>query len=138
MESSRAVKVARIRTHEVEEWRRLTKQAGIGIDVVFHPESDRAERILRVLPTPGVSDIFSAARLAAADSLIALVFRGSEVVIPHGAVVLRSASRARMAYAGWPDSTFTTSSTPIPTPPCSFSRAISTRAMAGTQQSQRP
>jgi trk system potassium uptake protein TrkA len=109
-------KVARIRTHEVDHWRRLAASAGIKIDLVIHPESDLAARIMRVVRVPGVSDILDFAEgrvklfgmniepkswLAGksleelqragppSDSLIALVFRGSEVIIPHGTEVLR-------------------------------------------------
>ena len=46
-----------MRTHEVDHWRRIYKQAGIPIDLIIHPETDLAERILRVVHVPGVSDI---------------------------------------------------------------------------------
>jgi trk system potassium uptake protein len=116
VEAKVPVKVARIRTHEVDHWRRLAISAGIRIDLVIHPESDLAERIMRVVRVPGVSDIvdFAEGRVKLfgmnvepgswlagksleelqragppRDSLIALVFRGAEVIIPHGAEVLR-------------------------------------------------
>ena len=56
-ESSVRVKVARVRTHEVEHWRRVTAQAGLDIDLIIHPETDITERIMRVVRVPGVSDI---------------------------------------------------------------------------------
>ncbi len=115
-ESSVRVKVARVRTHEVEHWRRVTAQAGLDIDLIIHPETDITERIMRVVRVPGVSDILDFAggevklfgmnveddswvagktleELDRAgpprDSLIAMIFRGQQVIIPHGAEVLR-------------------------------------------------
>ena len=115
-ESNVRVKVARVRTHEVEHWRRVTAQAGLDIDLIIHPETDITERIMRVVRVPGVSDILDFAggevklfgmnveddswvagktleELDRAgpprDSLIAMIFRGQQVIIPHGAEVLR-------------------------------------------------
>ena len=116
VESDVRVKLARMRTHEVEHWRRVTKQAGLEIDLIIHPESDIADRIMRVVNYPGVSDVLEFARGGARlfgmnlepdnwmagktlgelekagppkDSLIAMIFRGSQVIIPHGAETLR-------------------------------------------------
>ena len=116
VESDVRVKVARMRTHEVEHWRRVTQQAGLEIDLIIHPESDIADRIMRVANYPGVSDVLEFARGGARlfgmnlepdnwmagktlgelekagppkDSLIAMIFRGSQVIIPHGAETLR-------------------------------------------------
>ncbi len=116
VESDVRVKVARMRTHEVEHWRRVTKQAGLEIDLIIHPESDIADRIMRVANYPGVSDVLEFARGGARlfgmnlepdnwmagktlgelekagppkNSLIAMIFRGSQVIIPHGAETLR-------------------------------------------------
>lgn len=110
------VKVARVRTHEVEHWRHVTAQAGLSIDLIIHPETDITERIMRVVRVPGVSDILDFAdgkvklfgmnveagswvagkTLEELDragppqnSLIAMIFRGQQVIIPHGAEVLR-------------------------------------------------
>ena len=115
-ESNVRVKVARVRTHEVEHWRRVTAEAGLDIDLIIHPETDITERIMRVVRVPGVSDILDFAggevklfgmnveadswvagkaleELDRAgpprDSLIAMIFRGQQVIIPHGAEVLR-------------------------------------------------
>jgi len=115
VESKVRIKVARIRTHEVEEWRAILDKAGIRVDLVIHPETHIAERIMRVLDAPGVSDIvdFAEGRVLLfgmnleagnpvagrtledldragppRDSLIAMVFRGPQVIIPHGAVEL--------------------------------------------------
>ena len=110
-ESGPKVKVARVRTHEVDHWRRICKQVGVRIDLIIHPESLAVERMLPVLPIPGVSDIieFAAGRVklfgmniepdhwtvgktlieiadcgAPPNSLVAMIFRGSEVIIPRG------------------------------------------------------
>jgi len=115
-ESRVRVKVARLRTHEVDHWRRVTREAGLNIDLIIHPETDIAERIMRVMRMPGVSDIIEFAEGKARlfgmnveagswlagrtleeldraspprDSLIGLIFRGQQVIIPHGAETLR-------------------------------------------------
>jgi trk system potassium uptake protein TrkA len=117
VESPARVKVARIRTHEVDYWRGILDASGVKLDLVIHPETDIAERIMRVVGTPGVSDIldFAEGRIhlfgmnvepsswvagktleqldragPPRDSLIALIFRGQQVIIPHGAEVLRA------------------------------------------------
>lgn len=109
------VKVARIRTHEVDHWTSVAAEAGIHIDLVIHPERELAQRVMRVLRLPGVSDVHEFAdghvrlfgmqvergsRLVGRslvqlqqdgpprDSLIALIFRGPNVIVPHGAVEL--------------------------------------------------
>ena len=116
VESKASIKVARMRTHEVEHWRRLTKQAGLEIDLIIHPESDVCDRIMRVVRYPGVFDILEFARGGARlfgmnlehdnwlagktlgeleeagpprNSLIAMIFRGQQVIIPHGAETLQ-------------------------------------------------
>ena len=115
VESRAKVRLARMRTHEVDHWRRICREAGIQIDFVIHPETDIAERILRVVRVPGVSDILDFAdgrvklfgmtvdenswlaqkridELDAARSrehgLIAMIFRGQQAIIPHGGEVL--------------------------------------------------
>ena len=117
VESKVRVKVVRMRTHEVDHWRRVTRESGLAIDLIIHPESDISDRIMRVLNYPGVSDIIEFARGEArlfgmnveagnahagktllqlqaerppADSLIAMIFRGQQVIIPHGAERLRA------------------------------------------------
>lgn len=116
IESKARIKVARIRTHEVDHWRRITAECGIEIDLMIHPESEIAERIMRVLRVPGVSDVadFADGRVQIfgmnieagswlvgksleeldqagppQESLIALIFRGQQVIVPHGAETLR-------------------------------------------------
>jgi trk/ktr system potassium uptake protein len=105
------VKVARVRTHEVEHWRRIASDSRLKIDLVIHPESLVVSRIMPVLKIPGVSDIVEFAdgqvKLfgmnieadhwtvgkslieiancgAPENSLVAMIFRGSEVIIPRG------------------------------------------------------
>lgn len=109
------VKVARVRSHEFEDWRRVADENELGIDLIIHAESDVMERIMRVVNVPGVSDIIDFAdgevklfgmnverdswfagktleELDAAgppaNSLVALLFRGQQVIIPHGAQVV--------------------------------------------------
>jgi trk system potassium uptake protein TrkA len=116
VESDVKVKVARVRSHEVDHWRRMAHQAGLKIDLIIHPETDIMDRIMRVVNKPGVSDILDFAggevklfgmnveldswfagktleELDAAgppeNSLIAMIFRGQQVIIPHGAQQLR-------------------------------------------------
>lgn len=115
------VKVARIRTHEYEHWGRIAAESGVKIDLIIHPETDLADRIMRVVRVPGVSDILDFAegrvrlfgmnvdqgsRVAGKsmeelqrerpprDSLIALIFRGQHVIIPHGAETLQPGDHA--------------------------------------------
>lgn len=105
------IKVARLRTHEVERWRSICKSKLLGIDLVIHPDSESAERIMEVVGLPGVSDLlrFADGRVrlfgmildedcwlagkAVADldsggdaprALIAMIFRGSRVIVPRG------------------------------------------------------
>lgn len=111
------VKVARLRTHEVDHWRRICRDAGLHIDLIIHPESELAARLLPVLSLPGVSDIVEFAggkvkllgftidrdswlagstleelgrRGPPKHSLIAMIFRGPQVIIPHGAERLQA------------------------------------------------
>ena len=114
-ESNVPVKVARIRTHEFEQWQRVIRKAGVKIDLVIHPETDIMERILRVARMPGISDVLDFAggevklfgMIVEPDSwvrgktledldragpprnsLIAMIFRGQQVIIPHGDQIL--------------------------------------------------
>lgn len=111
-DSKAKIKVARVRTHEIEQWRRVVKETGLQIDLMIHPETDVMDRIMRVMRVPGVSDIvdFAEGRVKLfgmnverdswfagktvieldaagppANSLIAMIFRGQQVIIPHGA-----------------------------------------------------
>ncbi|MBI4472296.1 MAG: Trk system potassium transporter TrkA [Acidobacteria bacterium] len=116
VESNVRVKVVRLRTHEVAHWKRVAEGSGLKIDLIIHPETDLSERIMRVVGVPGVSDIVDffdgnaklfgmnvdADSWAAGktlteldranppkNSLIAMIFRGQQVIIPHGAEVLK-------------------------------------------------
>ena len=90
------------------------------VDLIIHPETELAESIMRVIRLPGVSDVHEFAggavhlvgmtldagnpvigrtleRLSAegppADSLIAMIFRGPQVIIPRGSAVLAEGDR---------------------------------------------
>ena len=109
------IKVARLRTHEFEHWRRIATACQVSLDLVIHPETHIADRIMRVMDLPGVSDVFDFAggevrlfgmslkadnwvvgktleQLDRAspprDSLVAMIFRGPQVIIPRGSEVL--------------------------------------------------
>jgi trk system potassium uptake protein TrkA len=105
------IKVARLRTHEVDQWRSVCGGEILNIDLVIHPVRETAERILRVVALPGISEIldFAEGRVqligtnvtqdswvvgkSMADleksgpptnSLVAMVFRGQQVIVPRG------------------------------------------------------
>lgn len=115
-ESSSITKVARVRTHEMHAWQQVCATAGLRIDHIIHPESEMVRRMLPVLGLPGVSDIldFAGGEIKVfglilepdhwavgktmeeldragppVNSLIAMIFRGSQVIIPHGSDILR-------------------------------------------------
>ena len=110
------IKVARLRTHEVDQWRSVCGGAILNIDLVIHPDRETAERILRVVALPGISEIldFAEGRVklvgtnvtqdswvvgkSMADlekkgppknSLVAMVSRGQQVIVPRGDDQLR-------------------------------------------------
>lgn len=114
--SNIAIKVARLRTHEFRHWDKILGNLGLNVDRIIHPETTIMDRIMRVLHAPGVSDILDFAdgkiklfgmnvqadswfagktveELDAAgppkNSMIAMIFRGQEVIIPHGAQKLQ-------------------------------------------------
>jgi len=116
VECNAKVRVARLRTHEVENWKRIFREAGIQVNLIIHPETAIAERILRVVNVPGVSDILDfadgqvklfammldekswLANMSIEDlgtegsrehGIIAMIFRGQQAIIPHGGEVLR-------------------------------------------------
>ncbi len=120
VESRARVKVIRLRTHEVQHWHDVLQKSGVHVDLIIHPETELAESIMRVIRLPGVSDVHEFAggavqlvgmsleagnpvigrtleRLSAdgppADSLIAMIFRGPQVIIPRGAAVLAEGDR---------------------------------------------
>lgn len=111
------IKVARLRTHEVERWRSIFASKLLGVDLVIHPDGETAERILQVVGLPGVSDIvqFSEGRVKlfgmtveagswldgiriaeldhsdpSLDYLVAMIFRERRVIIPSGDDVMEA------------------------------------------------
>ena len=56
-DSRAKIKVARIRTHEFQQWERILGEMGLDIDRIIRPETQIMQRIMRVLHIPGVSDI---------------------------------------------------------------------------------
>ncbi|MDZ7637410.1 MAG: NAD-binding protein [Bryobacterales bacterium] len=114
-ERSAKIRIARMRTPEVAYWRHMAENLGLEIDLIIHPESEVADRILRVLPTPGVSDIFDFANGSVRlfgltiqadswvagktlrqldesgpprNSIVAMIFRNQQVIIPRGSDTL--------------------------------------------------
>lgn len=110
-EAPQAVKAIRLRTHEFAAWHSMLEERGIQVDRIIHPESDIVSRIFRVLAVPGVSDIrdfaegeikvfgmnveaqnwLAGKRLSDLEragppknGMVAMIFRGQEVIIPHG------------------------------------------------------
>ncbi len=105
------IKVARLRTHEVDRWRSIFGSKLLGVDLVIHPDSETSERILQIIGLPGVSDIvqfsegrvklfgmtvekgswLDGIRIAELDQsdpsvgfLVAMIFRERRVIIPRG------------------------------------------------------
>lgn len=105
------IKVARLRTHEVERWRSICSSKLLGVDLVIHPDSETVSRILDVIGLPGVADIVQFADRKVtlfslpieADSalkgkmigdldnegrsarlLVTMIFRDRRVIIPRG------------------------------------------------------
>lgn len=116
VEAPSSVRVARLRTHEVEEWRHVMARGQVRIDQIIHPETDIADLVMRVIRVPGVFDIREFAGGAVTlfamhvpphswmngktlteigreapttGALIAMIFRGQQVIIPHGRDVVR-------------------------------------------------
>ena len=105
------IKLARLRTHEVDRWKSICGSDILNIDLVIHPDRETAERILRVVDFPGVSEMLEFAEgkvqligmnigssswvvgksMAELDqssppknSLMVMLFRGHQVIIPKG------------------------------------------------------
>jgi trk system potassium uptake protein TrkA len=55
--SSVKIKLLRLRTHEVDLWRKICDKDMLHIDYVIHPDRETAARILKALDSPGVSEI---------------------------------------------------------------------------------
>ena len=105
------IKVARLRTHEVDRWEKICGSKLLKIDLVIHPDRETAERILKVVAFPGISEILEFAEgkvqligmnidrsswvvgksMSELDqssppenSLMAILFRGDQVIVPRG------------------------------------------------------
>ncbi len=105
------IKVARLRSHEVDGWKKVFDSSGLKVDLVINPDRETADRILRVIGLPGISDVLEFAEgrvrlfgmniepdnwvvgksMAALDrsspprnSLMAIIFRGRRTLIPRG------------------------------------------------------
>lgn len=110
------IKLARLRTHEVDQWRPLCERT-LNIDFIIHPDRAAARRLLRVISLPGVSDVreFAEGRILLfgmnvepdswvvgksmeeldqcgppQNSLIAMIFRGHQAIIPRGSDRIRT------------------------------------------------
>ena len=108
--------MARLRNHEVDHWQSICSSEILNIDLVIHPDRETADRILRVVGLPGISEILdfaegrvkligtnvtqdswvvgkSMAELEKSgppkNSLVAMVFRGQQVIVPRGEDRLR-------------------------------------------------
>ncbi len=104
------IKVMRLRTHEALRWQKLAAHQSFQVDRVIHPDQEAADRLLRVVSLPGVSDVRtfmdgrvrlfgmnvrddswlvgkSMRELEEASppehSLICMIFRGHRVIIPR-------------------------------------------------------
>ncbi len=104
------IKVMRLRTHEAMRWQKLAAHRSFQVDRVIHPDREAADRLLRVVSLPGVSDVRSfmdgRVRLFGMNvrddswlvgksmreleeasppehSLICMIFRGHRVIIPR-------------------------------------------------------
>jgi trk system potassium uptake protein TrkA len=115
-EAPEAVKAVRLRTREFHNWEQMLRARGVRVDRVIHPESDIVGRICNVLSVPGVSDIrdFAGGEVkvfgmnveeyswlagkslgdlvrsgAPQNTMVAMIFRGKEFIIPHGEEALR-------------------------------------------------
>ena len=115
-EAPDAIKALRLHTWEFRDWEKMLKARGVRVDRVIHPETDIVGRIYNVLAVPGVSDIRdfadgkvklfgmnveqsnwlagkSLSDLVRAgppqNTMVAMIFRGREFIIPHGDEVLR-------------------------------------------------
>lgn len=109
--SNIGIKVARLRTHEVDRWRAICESKLLGVDLVIHPDSETTEQMLDVIKLPGVSQVlqfangkvrlfgvqvdvdswFAGKSLSELDeaspprnSLMVMIFRGQQVIIPRG------------------------------------------------------
>ena len=112
-----SIKLVRLRTHEIDEWKSIFSSQQLNIDLAIHPDRETADKILRVLNMPGISERFEFAdgkvqlvgmniessnwvvgkTMAELDqssppknSLMAVLFRGQRPVIPQQDVQLQA------------------------------------------------
>jgi trk system potassium uptake protein TrkA len=57
VEANVRIKIARLRTPEMDLWGSIYEKLGLRLDLIIQPEMEATSRILRVLRVPGVSDI---------------------------------------------------------------------------------
>ena len=115
-EAPAAIKAVRLRTREFKDWEKMLAARGVRVDRVIHPETDIMGRIWNVLTVPGVSDIrdFAGGEVKVfgmnvdhdswlagkclgdlvragppQNTMVSMIFRGKEFIIPHGEEILR-------------------------------------------------
>ena len=120
------IKVMRLRTHEALRWQELAAHQSFRVDRVIHPDGEAADRLLRVVSLPGVSDVRSfmdgRVRLFGMNirddswlvgksmreldessppkhSLICMIFRGHRVIIPRGDDLLMAGDHVYVVVA---------------------------------------
>ena len=136
------IKVARLRTHEVYRWKEIFDSSRLNVDLVINPDQETAERILRVIGLPGISDVLEFAEgrvrlfgmnieqdswvvgksMAELDrssppknSLMAIIFRGRQTFIPRGGDRLQAGDHVYIvAPAAETESVFRFMGVPLP------------------------
>ena len=136
------IKVARLRTHEADRWREIFDGSQLKVDLVINPDQETAERILRVIGLPGISDVLEFAEgrvrlfgmnlepdswvvgksMAELDrssppknSLMAIIFRGRQTFIPRGGDRLQAGDHVYIvAPAAETESVFRFMGVPLP------------------------
>jgi trk system potassium uptake protein TrkA len=123
-QSNVGIKLVRLRTHEIDEWKLIFSSQQLNIDLAIHPDRETSEKILRVLNMPGVSERFEFAdgkvqligmniesnswvvgkTMAELDqssppknSLMAILFRSQRSVIPQRDVQLQAGDHVYIA-----------------------------------------
>ena len=136
------IKVARLRTHEADRWREIFDGSQLKVDLVINPDQETAERIIRVIGLPGISDVLEFAEgrvrlfgmniepdswvvgksMAELDrssppknSLMAIIFRGRQTFIPRGGDRLQAGDHVYIAApAAETESVFRFMGVPLP------------------------
>ena len=134
-------KLLRLRTHEVDAWRSVCGGDILRVDLVIHPDRETAERILKTIGYPGISEIydFSDGRVKLfgmnvvpgswingktigeveanpmmAYASIPMIFRGHAAVIPQKNEILRAGDHV---YVTVPSSELETVFSSLEVPP---------------------